>query len=220
MKYFRFSIVFLSLFFHPGLFFGNQAQEKAIASEEKVSVEDVIPLTVGNLRGHKILFNEGWRVVTSSSKALDYAKEKSLVSSKAALKKAMAEASKDTSAYKEAIKADVKDSVALGKNAVIKGTERSGEILSGTHNLAKAELAYASDNFKKAMGSFVQGNLSIVKRTEEDRRELAHLPGNYFRTLKNDFSNIYELADSARKRFAGKIDPEWDKAFQKASREF
>jgi hypothetical protein len=212
--------VFLSLFLQPRISLSNQELETATAREEKVPIEDIIPSTFSNMRGHKMLYNEGWRAVTSSSKALEYANEKSLVSSKAALKQVMAEVSKDTTAYQEAIKADVKDSVALGKDAVIKGTERSGEIFGETHDLAKTELAYARDNFKKAMGSFVQGNLSIVKRTEDDRRELANLPGNYFRTLKSDFSNIFELADSARKRFAGKIDPEWEKAFRKASREF
>jgi hypothetical protein len=91
--------VLLSLFLHPGPPFSNQAQETTTAGKEKVSVVDVIPLTVANLRGHKMLYNEGWYVVTSSSKALDYAKEKSLVSSKTALKQVMAEASKDTTAY-------------------------------------------------------------------------------------------------------------------------
>ena len=42
---------------------------------EKQTVEDVIPLTMGNLRGHKMLYNEGWYIVTSSSKALDFAEE-------------------------------------------------------------------------------------------------------------------------------------------------
>ncbi len=70
------------------------------------------------------------------------------------------------------------------------------------------------------MGSLVQGNLSMAKRTEVERQELANLPGNYFKTLKSDFSNIFELAGEARQKFAGKIDPQWESAFQKASREF
>jgi hypothetical protein len=66
----------------------------------------------------------------------------------------------------------------------------------------------------------VQGNLSLAKRTEDERQELADLPGNYFKTLNSDFSNIFELADEARQKFAGKIEPQWESAFQKASREF
>lgn len=220
MKNVRLFVTLLSLFLYAGPAISDQEQGTAAADKEKASVEDVIPLTVGNLRGHKMLYHEGWRVITSTSKALDYAKERSLVSSRAALRQAVEEASHDTAAYKESISADVKASADLGRNTVRKGTERTGKILGETHSLANVELLYARKNFKKAMSSFVQGNLSIAKRTEEDRRELANLPGNYFKTLAGDFSNILELADSARKRFAEKIDPQWEQSFKKASREF
>jgi hypothetical protein len=167
-----------------------------------------------------MLYNEGWYFVTSSSRALDYAKEKSIISSKTALQKAAGDAARHTADYKESVKTDVRDAATTGKDMVASGTALSGRILDTTHELAKSELAYARDNFKKAADSFVRGNLSIAARTEEDRRELADLPGNYFRTLKGDFSNIFELAESARKRFSRKIDPAWETAFQKASREF
>ncbi len=220
MKYLVVSLVFFTLLLQPRLTLSNQEQEKTTAEREKVSVEDVIPLTAGNMRGHKMLYNEGWYIVSSSRRALEFAKEKSIVSSKTALRQALDEASKDTTRYREAIKADVNNSAALGKNAVTKGTELTGDILSKTHSLAKDELAYAGDNYKKAMDSFVRGNLSIVRRTEKDRRELANLPGNYYKSLKNDFSNIFELTESARKRIAGRLAPEWEKAFQKAGNEF
>jgi len=216
------SFVFLSfiIFTTPNVGAQEVPQQKAAVHGESAAVEDVIPLTVGNLRGHKMLYDEGWYVVTSSRRAFDYAREKSLISSKTALQQALDQGAKHTAGYKEAIRNDVKDSAQTGKNVFATGTQLSGRIFDTTHELAKTELVYAGDTFQKAMDSFVQGNLSIAKRTEEERRELTSLPGNYFKTLKSDFSNIYDLADSARKRFATKIDPAWETAFQKASREF
>lgn len=201
-------------------FSAEGAQQATAPQEEKVSVEDVIPLTAGNIRGHKMLYNEGWYVVTSSSRAFEYAKKKSIISSKSALQRIMSDVSKDSEKYKTAIKDDVRGSVDTGKSLVVSGTELSGRILETTHQAAGTELAYARESFQKAMGFLVQGNLSLAKRTEEERQELVSLPGNYFKTLKSDFTNIFELAGKARKRFAGKIDPQWENAFRRASREF
>lgn len=212
----------LSFFFAIAFFLPifTLAAEEPQQAKEKVAVEDIIPLTEGNMRGHKMLYNEGWYVVTSSSKALDYAREKSIDSSKRALGRALDRAAKHSTEYKEALKTDVKDSAKAGTDLVVSGTKQSGRILEATHDLAKGEFAYAQDSFKKAADSFVRGNLSIAQRTEEDRQELANMPGKYFKNLKSDFSNVYELAETARARFGGKIDPAWEESFHRASREF
>jgi len=186
----------------------------------KQAFEDVIPLTMGNLRGHKMLYNEGWLIVTSSSKALDYAKKHSLTRSSDALADAAASAAGRSKDYKANIASDVKGAVEGGKSVMDTGTELSGDIIKATHRAGKAELAYSSEAFRKAGESFIQGNLSLGKRTAEDRKELAALPGNYFTDLKNDFSNIWELTSAANDKFAGKIETGWDKAFDKAASEF
>lgn len=219
-----FPVLLSSLFLLPLLLaqpsYSAADQQDPSLADGKASIEDVIPLTMGNIRGHAMLYNEGWFIVTSSSRAFEYAREKSLDSSKTALRQVLRNASERSEEYKEAIKTDVQESVKSGKNLVLSGTERTGEILGETHGLAKSELAYAGDSFQKAMAAFVRGNMTIAGRTEEERKELADLPGNYFKTLKHDFSNMYELTEPARKRFAEKIDPAWESAFQKAGREF
>jgi hypothetical protein len=187
---------------------------------EKKSVEDVIPLTMGNLRGHKMLYDEGWLIVTSSSKALDFAKAHSVDRSRDALADAAASAAKRSKDYTANISSDAKGAVEGGKRVVHTGTELSGDIIKATHRAAKAELAYSSKAFHKAGESFIQGNLSLGKRTAEDRKELAALPGNYFTGLKGDFSNIWELTSTANNKFAGKIEIGWDKAFDRAASEF
>ncbi len=187
---------------------------------EAQSIEDVIPLTMGNLRGHKMLYNEGWFLTTSTSRALDYAKERSFVSSRTALEQVLAGYKKHSSEYAGSVKEGLQDSVRTGTDVVKTGTILSGDILASTQTLAKAELSYAQDRYKEAFHSFVQGNLSIASRTESERQELIALPGDYYRTLKGDFSNIMELTVEARRRFSGRIDANWEQAFQKAGSEF
>ena len=206
------------LFTGCGLHAGKQ--QPAGQDDAKRTVEDVIPLTVGNLRGHKMLYNEGWFIVTSSSKALEYAKSKSIISSKHAVKLAGERSSGRAGGYKEGVKESLKASHQTGKDLVTGGTRLTGDILGATHKTAKAELAYAGDRFKKAVSVFVKGNISIVERTEADRQELMDLPGNYFTNLKSDFSNIWEMTTAANDSFAGKIEVSWDSAFERASREF
>jgi len=187
---------------------------------EKRSVEDVIPLTMGNLRGHKMLYNEGWTIVTSSSKSLEYAKKHSLTRSGDALSDAAASAAGRTRDYTTNIASDAKGAVEGGKRVVETGTDLTGGIFKATHRAGKAELAYSSKAFHQAGESFIQGNLSLGKRTAEDRKELSSLPGNYFTDLKDDFSNIWELTNTANDKFAVKIETGWDKAFDKAASEF
>lgn len=190
------------------------------AAQQPQTVEDVIPLTMGNLRGHKMLYDEGWYVVTSSKRTLAYAKEHSIRSSREALKEAAAGAASRTRDYAASVAADAKGAVESGTGVVSTGTELTKDIANATHRAGKAELAYTSDLFHRAGEFFIQGNLSVAKRTAEDRKELAALPGNYYKDLKHDFSNIWELTSSANEKFAGKIEVGWEKAFNKAAKEF
>lgn len=220
MKYTLSFLIVLSFLLPPVPADAENRQQKASGKNEKVLVEDVIPGTMANLRAHKMLYTEGWYIVTSSSQAFAYAKEKSIIASKTALKRIARDAARHTAEYKETIRDDVRNSAETGRVLLSGGTELSKEILEKTHEIAKAELAYADDRFTKAMETFVRGNITIAKRTEEDRKELTDLPGNYFKNLKSDFSNIFELTSRARQRFSGKIDSSWEAAFRKAGSEF
>ena len=189
-------------------------------AETKKTVEDVIPLTVANMRGHKMLYNEGWYIVSSSSKALDYAWRRGIVSSGEAIKQAGKSIAGRTSDLKTNVAGDIKSGAETARDIAAGGTEQTGDIMKATHEIAKAELSYASSTFKKAADAFVRGNLSLAKRTEEDRNELANLPGNYYKNIKSDFSNIWELTDKANESFGGKIEVSWDRSFHRASEEF
>jgi hypothetical protein len=192
----------------------------SLRAADKMSVEDVIPLTEGNLRGHKMLYDEGWYIVTSSAKAIDFAKKKSLISSREALRKALDDASRASGKTSGELKQDLKDSARTGVVIESSATERSVQILRDSRDLAHREVAYGEADFREAVDKIVLGNLSIVRRTEDDRKALQALPGGYFKGVKSDFSDVYDHAEAARRRFARKIDPAWEKSFAQASQDF
>ena len=156
LRAFSLTILFTVIFLFSIPLFGAE-QQHMISANEKLSVEDVIPLTMGNLRGHKMLYNEGWYVVTSSSRAFEYAREKSIISSKTALQRVVKDASTHSGQYKESVKTDILDSVKTGQKLVAGGSKLSNEIIDTTHTLALAELDYAGDPFQKSNGGICAG---------------------------------------------------------------
>jgi hypothetical protein len=197
----------------------DPAPRSSVEPQSK-TLEDVIPLTSANLRGHKMLYNEGWYVITSSKRALEYAKEKSISSSSAAIKKSSHRMAAHSSEYTSTLGEDLKRSVETGKSLVQSGTERSEDILESTRSLTKAEWAYATQHFDDAWEKFIHGNLSLGKRTQQDREDLLALPGHEFDSLKQDFSNIWDITNTLRENFSGRIQVSWDSAFQQASQDF
>lgn len=193
---------------------------RASESPQSQTLEDVIPLTSANLRGHRMLYDEGWFVITSSRKALEYAKEKSLSSSRAALQEASRRMASHSAEYKAGLGTDLQRSYETGKSLVQSGTERSGAILDRTKSMTNAEWAYATQQFGEAWNTFIQGNLSLGKRTQQDREALLALPGREFASLKNDFSNLWDITKIIHENFSGRIQVSWDAAFERAGRDF
>lgn len=193
---------------------------RASESPQSQTLEDVIPLTSANLRGHRMLYDEGWYVITSSRKALEYAKDKSVHSSRVAMQDASRRMATHSTEYKAGLRTDIQRSYETGKSLVQSGTERSGEILDHARSLTKAEWTYATRHFGEAWEAFIQGNLSLGKRTESDREALLALPGREFASLKQDFSNIWEITKVIHENFSGRIQVSWDAAFEQAGRDF
>ena len=190
------------------------------AADEAGSVDKIIPYTVGNIRWHKTLYREGWRVVSSSEEAIKYAKEKSIKSSGVAMAELFESYGQRTSDYGSDLKEDMKTVGTRTKKIFDEGTRGSAELIKESHRLGQRELRYSRENFDKAWGNLIKGNLSIVARTEADRKELSSLPGNYYSNLKRDFSNINEATDSFIEKSVGGINDSWEDAFRKAGDEF
>ncbi|MEQ1795466.1 MAG: hypothetical protein ABL970_14890, partial [Nitrospira sp.] len=193
---------------------------RASDSLQSQTLEDVIPLTSANLRGHRMLYDEGWYVITSSRKSLEYAKEKSVRSSRAAMQEASHRMATHSAEYKAELGTDLQRSYETGKSLVQSGRERSGDILDRTKAMTKAEWTYATGHFGEAWEEFIQGNLSLGKRTQQDREALLAIPGREFASLKSDFSNIWDITTVIHENFSGRIQVSWDAAFERAGRDF
>lgn len=199
----------------------SAGQKKSLSSgDTEKSLEEIIPYTIGNIRWHKKLYKEGWKVVTSSEEALRYAKEKSIKSSGRVLSELPESYGRRTGKYGGDIKEDIKSVGVRTKDVFTKGTEISRDIINTTHSLGLMEFRYSKENFAKAWEHLIKGNMSIAARTETDRKTLAALPGNYYRNIKNDFSNIWEGTGNFIERSVGQINDSWEDAFRKAGDEF
>ena len=135
-----------------------------------------------------------------AKKALDYAKEKSIISSKMAIKKAVERTAEHSKEYAKDVKSDVKEGVETGKGLFKSGTKQSVDILKGTQPLAELEYDYAKEGFRKGWGRFIQGNIAIRQRTEEDFREMVSLPKTTLAPSKSDFSNLWEITESVNRQ--------------------
>lgn len=192
------------------------------SSEPKTSqsISETIPITMANLRGHKSLYNEGWFVVSSTEKALSFAKKHGVDNAAKALDEALNSITADSKSYGKNIKENILDGYSSSKKLLKKGSQNSLNILKGTQKLVDIEMDYTKKTFVKAWSRFIKGNISLGKRTQKDREALANMTGNYFKDLKDDFSNIWDVTSSITLLGGSKLTTLWEESFAEAKKSF
>ncbi len=197
--------------------FGLFAQDE-VGSDK--TWEEVIPITAANIRGQKALYNEGWFVISSTEDAFRYAKEKSLLSTGQALKKTLSQLKQNSAEYTDELAESVGKGLKTGGMILKGGTQLSGAALMETHALAQWQLEVAQQGFVSAWDAFVLGNISLAQRTEADRVALKNIPGDYFSTINDDFSNIWQLTKSVGDALSPDIEVGWGASFAQAREAF
>lgn len=190
------------------------------ADKVKVKTQDVIPITMANLRGHRNLYSEGWFFVTSSEQAFAYAKANGIESAGRALlrlKESTLELKNEKNQRLAFSKEESKQESAQDRE---QGKERQKKIQQSTNEIADELNQKANLNAQQSWQTFVQGNISLVKRTAEDREELKNLPGNYFSKLKSDFSDLRSEVAALTASKSSTMSEMWSDGFQKAAEEF
>ncbi|GAB6096017.1 hypothetical protein JCM14469_22700 [Desulfatiferula olefinivorans] len=182
--------------------------------------ESLLPMTRAGIRGHQMLYDEGWFVVTSSRDALAYARENAFRRSAESLRMIAGDVKRHSLDYAEKTADDGKAALSRSVGLLEGGTVISGALLSGALDLAGEEVDFAADRFQAACLHFIRGNLSVIRRSSEEYLRLTALPGHYFDTLSEDFSNIRQLADRANRVVAETVALSWDDAFDEAARAF
>jgi len=163
-------------------------------------LEKTIPVTMNNIKGHKALFDEGYYVITSSRKALDYAYSQSIVNSKQVwfqISKMRDERNRknDTSKIENA-----KNRQTNSKKIKSNFTEVGIEVLKSTQTVTDALDARAIESRKEALEALILGYIQFGKRTEKDVQELKDIKNSWFSALKNDFQNFGQIYDEVSRK--------------------
>jgi len=189
-------------------------------SRKVTPVADVVPMTAANLRGHKMMYKDGWFIVTSTERSLEYARKTAIISSWQALVQVARDVKLGSRQYVRDLGMHYKKSWALAKSLLEAGQVITEGLFVGTHYLGTLQLHNANAIMVRALDAFVQGNLSIAARTAQDREALAALPGNLFQDLREDFANLHVLSTAIKRKVSRSIKISWNESFRKAAEEF
>jgi hypothetical protein len=194
--------------------------EPLAVKENSHSVAETIPSTMANLHGQKTLYKEGWFVISSSEKALAYAKEHSIDQSHEAIAKLATSASSRTTDFADDLQKDMVQSGKTIKNVYSSGRNQSKKIFTETHSLAKSQWSLSQESASKAWSRFSNGYIYLSERTAESRKELANLPNDYVNAIADDFSELGDGYQAIHEKSTLDIKANWVNAFDNAQTEF
>ena len=184
------------------------------------SVTQTIPTTMANLRGHKALYEDGWFIISSSEKALSYAKKHSIDSSAVAINKLQTSVAGRSDHYKSQMQSNVKKSAHTSKTLFTAGTKNSGSVFKGTHEFAKKQWAFAGSTGTQAWQTFSNGYLYLGKRTQDSRNHLKAVPNDFYNNVSKDFSELSTGIKEFNNKGSIDIKKNWVNAFDNAQSEF
>ena len=190
------------------------------SSRSSVPIEDIIPTTVANIKGHKAMYEDGWFIISSSQKALAFAKEHSINSSAEAINKATLSIKENTSGYTESLSDGIERAQNTSKVIFKEGTARSMDIIVGTHHLAQKEIAFSKTTAAEAWDSFITGYVYLGERTEDSRAALKKIPSDFVDNVSEDFNELASAIKEMQARSTTDITGQWDNALANAEAEF
>ena len=189
----------------------SEGKEGKVSAAQK-SLEQTIPLTVANLKGHETLYKEGWFVITSSDKALEYAKQHSIDSSAQAITKAKQSIASRTEQYQAEVTEAVLSSVDRAKNLSNKGKQNTQDIFNATNLVSTQTWEHSGDRAVKAWQSVINGYLYLSDATDESLNALQQVPNDYQGNVKDDFNELFVKYQSLRDASTTDIQAQWDDA--------
>ncbi len=190
------------------------------AASQQKAVKDVIPLTIANLKGQQSLYQDGWFIITSSEKALNYAKEHSIDSSSSALQKVKDSVVVRSAEYGQAMQSDVRTAGKTTTKLFSGGTQNSQKIIAGTHALAQLEWQYSQETAKQAWQSLVSGYVYLGQSTKASIDALKLVPTGYSSGVREDFNELFLSYKYLRDASRSNITSHWDTALSDAETDF
>ena len=172
-----------------------------------------------NFKGQKYLFDQGWYVIPSGSKAWSHFKEKSLASSSNAMSKAVKDIKKSKfkmMAFDEYVKSAQKFNASFSSGA--DNTEKKLDELAGRVDQGGKRIS--KNLIKKSYDRLVIGYVSFEKRTQEESKRLKSFWANYITDYKKSKKNLDKGFSSLEKKFYSDMEVAWGKHFKTAGSEF
>lgn len=192
----------------------------SVVAQEKKSVGEVIPVTVSNMKGHQFLYNEGWYVVTSTKKSLDFAYEKMVKESGESMKEMSHDSVHAVTSLGERVKSNAASSIQDSKGFHKKGSELASDLRAAGNKLSRDQYLRSKEGFKSAWESFALGYIGLASHTKDEWAELKASYSAFGESVKDDFSDLNDWFNSQGATLSTKAESSWGESFAKAKEEF
>lgn len=184
--------------------------------------EEVAEITAANLRGHELMYNEGFYVIPSTKLSIEYIQKNSAIkTAREEWLRIVTETTEKTHRFTSELEKnpELAQKVYSNLQSMRKDLKMSWD--SQSKKLIHFEKELARDSFHLANADLIQGLFFIKERTTEDRHKLIAIPNNFFSNLKSDYSNLKELLTPLKSKYRTKLSETlWEESFDKASQEF
>lgn len=184
----------------------------------KRTPSEIAPGAASIWKGHVALYREGWRAITSTEQAFQYAREHGVTASGRAIAEARAEIGEHGREYEKQLKESGSKGVQLSSELFAGGTKVTSASLGATVGLARLEWDYGSAGMAAAWNRFYKGYMSYGQRTDEDMNALKAV--RWYQGLNDDFSNLNALTDAVLGDVSPHIKVNWANAYDEARSQF
>lgn len=187
-------------------------------AQKEMSVEEIAKISYSNLQGQQVLYEEGWLVIPSAKRALEYSYQNSIVSSQEAWKMWAQDLKEDQEKWQQAIKQVPRKSIETFKTINRAGIESSSAIYSGTDKVIRKEMTFAKKKLHKAWDKVLLGSVHLGKLTANDRQEAYQKIFGLKNDIKSDFKSIKNYLSSKEKNKSDEIITSWNDSLDKAAK--
>jgi len=184
------------------------------------NLEELIPITMANLRGQQLVYNEGWYIIPSAKRSLEFCREKTILTYRQAAQKFLAAQKIDMQKTWKSFHENNQHALAVNQFLSEQGENGRKFIWEFSQKSLRASWKYSQDHFARAWESLLLGTVHVDTLTKDDFQELTSIPGNYFHNLSQDFKNMHAILRQIRGERAQRVEFKWSESFDQASQEW
>lgn len=188
--------------------------------KEKKPVREIAKISVANLKGQETLYREGWLLIPSAEKSLQYSYDHSIVTARDAYSYWLSEIKQDSKKWVTLMGEIPADSLRLVLDFHHAGKETNYEISKATDSAIHWELETAQKSFASAYANVLQGSVYINKFTKNDRNEIKKRLTGYQNDIKSDLKNMKEMTSFLKSKNDDQVFNTWKESSDRAAREW